>query len=211
MWVLLVSLKFAGEPEELPTSFLRALGFRLRAVLEYTYAKTCNPHFGNKVCSVSSSVSVSVLFPVCLPLLQGLPFSLPFCFPLAFSVPFVLPFGVPVSIWLPFSFLFSLAVSSTIREKWKTQCVYCLFSGSELKTLRFGFRTGVKTVNTLCFPLFREIGGPVEDPVRTFKNPEKSEKHSVFTVYFPVPSSQRCVLASEPEKNSKHTVFSTFS
>ena len=65
----------------------------------------------------SSSVSVSVLFPVCLPLLQGLPFSLPFCFPLAFSVPFVLPFGVPVSIWLPFSFLFSLAVSSTIREK----------------------------------------------------------------------------------------------
>ena len=37
MWVPLVSLKFVGEPEELPTSFLRALGFRLRAVLEYTY------------------------------------------------------------------------------------------------------------------------------------------------------------------------------
>ena len=32
--------------------------------------------------------------------------------------------------------------TSKIREKWKTQCVYCLFSGSELKTLRFGFRTG---------------------------------------------------------------------
>ena len=79
---------------------------------------------------VASSVSVSVLLPVCLPLLQGLPFSLPLCFPLAFSLPFVLPFGVPVSIWLPFGFLFALAVSSTIREKWKTQCVYCLFSGS---------------------------------------------------------------------------------
>ena len=87
---------------------------------------------------VSSSVSVSGL----LPLLQGLPFSLPFCFPLAFSVPFLLPSGVPVSTWLPFSFLFALAASSTIREKWKTQCVYCLFSGAELKTLRFGFRTG---------------------------------------------------------------------
>ena len=105
---------------------------------------------------VSSSVSVSVLFPVWLPLLQGLPLSLPFCFPLAFSAPFVLPFGVPVSIWLPFSFLFSLAVSSSIREKWK---------------------------------------------------------HSVFTAYFPVPSSTHCVLASEPEKKKKtciHTVFSTF-
>ena len=90
------------------------------------------------------------MFPVCLPLLQGLPFSLPLCFPLAFSLPFVLPFGVPVSIWLPFGFLFALAVSSAIREKWKTQCVYCLFSGSELKTLRFGFR--------LCFPLFSNFG-----------------------------------------------------
>ena len=48
---------------------------------------------------------------------------------------------------------------SKIREKWKTQCVYCLFSGSELKTLCCGFRTGKKTVNTLCFPLFREFGG----------------------------------------------------
>ena len=28
---------------------------------------------------------------------------------------------------------------------------------------------------------------------------EKSGKHSVFTVYFPVPSSKHCVLASEPE------------
>ena len=93
---------------------------------------------------VSSSVSVSVLFPVCLLLLKGLPFSLPFCFPLAFLVPFVLLFGVPVSIWLPFSFLFSLAVSSTTREKWTAHCVYCLFSGSELETLRFGFRTGKK-------------------------------------------------------------------
>ena len=88
-------------------------------------------------------------------------FRLPCCFPLAFSVPFVLPFGVPVPIWPPFSFLFSLAVSSPIREKSETQCVYCLFSGSELKTLRFALRTGKKnSKHTLCFPLFVNWEGP---------------------------------------------------
>ena len=58
---------------------------------------------------------------------------------------------------------------SKIREKWKTlktQCVYCLFSGSELKTLRFGFRTGKLTVNTQCFPFFRELGGSWIDRLR---------------------------------------------
>ena len=48
---------------------------------------------------------------------------------------------------------------SKAREKWKAQCVYCLVSGSELKTLRFGFRTGKYTVNAVCFPSFRELGG----------------------------------------------------
>ena len=76
----------------------------------------------------ASSVSVSVLFPVCLPLLQGLPFSPPLCFPLAFSLPFVLPFGVPMSIWLPFGFLFALAVSSTIGGKVEnTVCLLFIF------------------------------------------------------------------------------------
>ena len=36
-------------------------------------------------------------------------------------------------------------------------------------------------------------------PLQCLPQLEKSGNHSVFTVYFPVPSSKHCVLASEPE------------
>ena len=106
---------------------------------------------------------------------------------------------------------------SKTREKWKTPCVYCLFSSSELKALRFGFRTGKKNKKHIVFffPLFRGLGGSWIYRLRIRSKPsiklEKSGKHRVFTVYFPVPSSKHCVWGFRTgTKNSKHTVFSTF-
>ena len=90
---------------------------------------------------------------------------------------------------------------SKIREKWKTQCVYCLFSRYELKTLRFGFRTGKKTVNTLCFPLFREFGGSGMYRLRIRSGPSKiREKWKTQCVY--------CLFSGSELKT--HCVFHFF-
>ena len=138
-----------------------------------------------------------------------------FGFPPAFSVPFVLPFGVPVPIWPPFSFLFSLAMSSTIREKWKTQCVYCLFSGSELKTLCLASEPEKKAVNTLCFPLFREFGGSWIYRLRIRSGPFKiyrKVENTVFLLFiFRFRAQSTAFRLQNRKKNSKHTVFSTSS